>query len=1129
MHETAALDSLVAALNAQRGSLGDAAVDDAIAALRRGAGAKASAAAADEAVRLRQVSILFCDIVDSTAMLQIVAPEEALELVGTALRRFGRLVDAAGGEVLRYTGDGLKAAFGSKFTREDDAARAVEAGLAILEAAHEHASWLRRTHAVAQFAIRVGVNTGDVVLGGGAEADRSAMGHAVHVGARLEQAARPGQLLIGERTWALVRGRFRVEAQPARIVKGVDAPLTSYAVLGALPRAFEVAGRGIEGVVTQMIGRDEQLQALQDAYKKVFEPGATIQGVMVVAQAGVGKSRLLREFERWAGATGQAYSLLKARATRQTLGRPYALLRDLLGAHLQILDGDSMDEAKRKLEAGLLPLFAAAGEEAIAQVQRLGKLIGLDYGSSGGLADTDALMLRNSGCRAAVRMLEHLAAQRPLLLLLDDVHWGDEGSLDFLEHLLQAGARLPLLMIVLARPELLERRPSWAQGLQRIMLEPLAAHDSLRLADELLQRIAQVPEVLRTLVAQRGEGNPFFMEELVKMLIDRGAIELGAGDTGSGGKAAVETRTSEMGPVAGPWQVHTERLQALSVPATLAGVLQARLDQLPAEQRHALQLASVIGQHFWVETLAHVEASADGHLQPLAQRELVYRREASVAALHEYAFKHQILHQVTYETVLARVKRRVHARTAEWLVLHSQKFGKSLLASAAEHYEKAGDLANAVELYAQAVDHMQAIFANDAAIECVSRALGLINEALPNAAPLRWRLLNTRVLVHDRLGRRQEQLRDIEALQELAQTMPAHDIRRAEVAWLRGDLAMRTGDLATAGRELRRSMELGEQAGNEKLALRALNHLSVILVQSWMFHEAESLANAGLQRAQALGDAMTEAQVRVSRGFICNWRSDSGAALQEFLEALRLFRQARNVHGIAMTLRNAGTVYIRLGQVSLARRSLLDAIERFRAQGTRLGECASLGSLAIVEWRGGDFRSALRYALESSSIAKCVHAPAHLTLAEHMTGYASLSLGDFGEAADAFARAEALGREQGFPPVVLDAMCGLAQVAMARNDLEHARQIAEQMLQVAETAGAGGRRNGFAGLTEHLTRLTLYRIWDACGDPRAKPMLIEAHSVLIEAAGRIREPALRQTFLEMEEHRAILALRAKLD
>ena len=1120
MSDDAELNALIAVLNAKRADLGDVAVDQAIAVLRRQADPGDTAGVADS-VRLRQVSILFCDIVDSTAILQALDTEDALGVVGDTLRRLGGVIEATGGRVLRYTGDGLKAAFGVEHTREDDAQRAVEAGLKLLEAARVHAKELQLKLGLAHFAVRVGINTGVAVLGGGVEAANSAMGHAVHVAARLEQAAPPGQLLIGAHTWALVRGRFEVQRRPPLKAKGVDAPLESFIVLRAKQRGFQVAGRGIEGVVTRMIGRGAELRVLQEAFAQTAAPAAGLRRVLVTADAGVGKSRLLHEFAHWAEASGQPHRLLRARATPQTPGQPYGLLRELLGSYLGILDDDIMDESRRKLENALLPLLGddpgKQGDQAEAQVHLLGRLIGLDYGASPYLKGLDARQVRDGGFAAAADALRRIAVPgAPLLLFLDDLHWADDGSLQFLQHLTQVESVMPLLMLALARPALLERQGDsvgiWADGVLRLHLQPLDASNSASLADELLQRLPE-NAALAALMTERAEGNPFFMEELVKMLIDQGAIDT----------------TAEH------WQVNTEKMQSWRVPPTLTGVLQARLDGLPAPERHALQLASVIGQYFWDAALAYIEPQADKHLARLQRRELVHVQEAaqeavnpSAEGVHEYAFRHQILHQVTYDTVVKAVKRHAHARTAEWLKQQATARSKSLLASAAEHYEHAGDLANAVELYAQAGDHMQRTFANDAAIKVTTRALRLLTDEMPEALSLRWRLLSTRNRVYRLLGRHQEQLDDVQALLELAERLPDGDVRRAVAAWYRADLASRTGDPSTQERESRRAIALADFAGAERLSLRALTRLSDALRQQDRVDEAELLGTAGLERTRALGDPLLTAGLLTVLGGIAEAKGNDVACLERNLESARLFREIGHRRGLAMTTGNIGWGYQKLGAWGLARQFLLDALEQSRAIGGRASEGNVLICLSSVAWREGDGEQALRYARASIEILSAVRSRMHLAEAEVVLGQAELRLGRLEDAVATFKRAETIARALGHRPVLLDALSHQAQGASMRNDSEQALLLAERVLAEAD-AGSGDnpdeRVSRFAGSMQHLNRLILHRIWSAAGDPRAEPMLAEAHAMLVAAADRITDPVLREGFLtNLAENREIVEL-----
>ena len=314
----------------------------------------------------------------------------------------------------------------------------MRAGLALLDEGRRQADRVRASHAFDGFDVRVGVHTGDVLLGGGVDAGSSVRGQAVNVAARMEQSAPAGALRISHDTYRHVRGLFTVEAQPPLAVKGLDEPVVTYLVLGARPRAFRVPTRGIEGVETRMIGRDAELDQLRDAFRQVCR-GSALTAVTVVADAGVGKSRLLDEFLNWAESRPERFRLLQGRADPQTAGRPYGLLRDILATWLEIADSDSVDVAKEKIERGIAPLFVAddGQDMALAHAHLLGHLIGLDFSGSrhvSGIVDNVA-QIRDRAFHAAAQLIRRIGAGdgSPVLLVLDDLHWADDGSLEFLK------------------------------------------------------------------------------------------------------------------------------------------------------------------------------------------------------------------------------------------------------------------------------------------------------------------------------------------------------------------------------------------------------------------------------------------------------------------------------------------------------------------------------------------------------------------------------------------------------------------------------------------------------------------------------------------------------------------------
>jgi len=329
--------------------LGDAVVDMAVAPLRAKLAALAAPPAlpAEPAQVLKQVSILFLDVVGSTTLAQRLDPEAISAVMDDALARGTAIVEAHRGKVLQYAGDNILAAFGAEESREDDTERAVHCGLALLELGKLLGAEVASTHGHAGFNVRVGVHTGGVLLGGGVDADGSIRGIAVNIAARMEQTAPAGALRISHDTYAQVRGLFEVNAQEPLVVKGVDTPIQSYLVTRAKPRNFRIGTRGIEGVITKMIGRDAELEQLQAAFKRLFET-RQLAAVTVVADAGIGKSRLLYEFEAWSEARPESFFLFRGRATPQTGAQAFGLLRDILAWRFQIQDDTASRSRDRR-------------------------------------------------------------------------------------------------------------------------------------------------------------------------------------------------------------------------------------------------------------------------------------------------------------------------------------------------------------------------------------------------------------------------------------------------------------------------------------------------------------------------------------------------------------------------------------------------------------------------------------------------------------------------------------------------------------------------------------------------------------------------------------------------------------
>ena len=1084
------LEATIAALEAQRGLLGDTVVDMAVAPLR----AKLAALAIPEPEQaLKQVTILFMDVVGSTSLSQQLDPEDVHAVMNGALSNCTAIVVQHGGKVLQYAGDNLLAVFGADEAREDDAERAVRAGLALLEEGERQGALVLARHGTAGFDVRVGLHTGGVLLAGGVDTEGGVRGLAVNIAARMEQTAPPGALRISHDTYAQVRGVFEVEPQAPIAVKGVDAPVQTYLVLGAKARAFRVTSRGIEGVETRMIGRDAEFEVLQAAFERLFaEPG--LAAVSVVGEAGLGKSRLIYEFSNWAEARPERFLIFQGRATPQTLDQPYGLLRDLLAWRFEIADGDSMAAAKTKLEQGLIPLFAPedGADGAEAHVHLLGFLIGLDYAESRHIKGIreDGKQIRNRAFHAAAELFRRIAAERdmPIVLQLDDLHWADDASLDFLAYLSQVARQVPMLIVGLMRPTLFERRAEWIGTArhERIDLTPLDKTGSRDLVNELLKKLPRIPAALRELVSGGAEGNPFYMEELVKMLIDQGAIETG-------------------GEV---WRLDGGKLLATKVPATLTGVLQARLDGLPAAERRALQEASVIGLVFWDQALAALDATAPDALAALARRELALpHAEAALSGMREYAFKHQLLHQVTYETVLKRARRDLHARAAHWFASLTDARASEFLGVAARHYAEAGDDAQACEYFTRATEQARARHAHGAALDLIGEALGRIERIADADARTRleWRLLDARERTFEIQGKREAQGADLDRLDRLAETLGDQGLQ-AEIAYRRAHRAVRMGDYPAMEAAARRSLVFAEAAGDAVQNLKARRLLALAIGKLGDLDEGGRLMRAGLAEARALGLRAIECNFLNALSILADLGGDLAGALPYIRQTLAIDQELGNRLGEIISRANLAETMMRLGAFDHARAEAQATLSLARTLGDRVFEGVALVYLSEIALLLGEDAPALAHAAAALEIAVETQGREEEMLVLLRLGAAELALGRPQAASASFTRALDLAVAVGHAQQ--DARAGQALVALALGKPEAAVEHLEPVL--AELA-RGGTLQGVSDL--HLIRLTCWQVLDRAQDPRAGWMLDLAYRALQAIAAAIADPDLRDSLL----------------
>ncbi|HEY7473208.1 MAG TPA: adenylate/guanylate cyclase domain-containing protein [Gemmatimonadota bacterium] len=949
------LERAIAAQESLRSTLGDDVVDAAVAALRD----KLAGLAPPQDETRRLVTILFADVSGFTALAETRDAEEVSEAMNQLWRRVDGVILEHGGSIDKHMGDAVMALWGATGAREDDPERAVSAALGIqreiggLELAGR------------PLRVRVGINTGMVLVGRvGSRGETTAVGDAVNVASRLEELAAPGTILVSHDTYRHVRGVFDVREEEPAAVRGRGEPVRVYTVLAAKRQRFRLSTRGVEGIETRMIGRERELNALTEMMRETFDEREP-RVVTVFGEAGLGKTRLMFEFMSAVELQPERVWMFAGRAHQEMPALQYALVRDLFASRFGIQESDSAEVKRSKFGNGM-EIFLGPGEESRMMAHVLGQLIGFDFSTSPYVRPMlgNARQIRDRALRYAAEFMRRVTQKLPAVVLLEDIHWADNGSLDFVDQVTRACAGARLFVLCLARPSLLERRPSWGEGMEhhdRIDLRPLTKRQSRQLVEEILRQSESVPEVLREVVVGSAEGNPFYVEELIKMLIDQGVIQ----------------------PDPERWRIDARRLVEVRVPPTLTGIIQARLDRLSRWERVVLQRASIVGREFWSEAIERMGeepgASVGEALESLRLKELVYRHESSqFEGDAEFTFKHALLRDVTYESVLKRDRVAWHRVVAGWLVERSGEEGDRFAAVIADHFERAGVPGEAAEWYGRAARHEQRAYAHATAIEYYRRAIDFASEAQAISGESgRGRRIEWYRGMAEALGVLARFDDAIDAYEKMRAAAAASGDKVAEArAWNgRGFIEQRKGDYQGLLASAERAEELAAQAGDTPDA-RIERVLALVRMSDGYFRlgaarEQGELATRALELATSLGDAGLREQALSLKllGMAHQVAGRFGEAQGRKEEALAIFRRMGDHQTVGMMLNSLGETLRLKGDYAAARDRYQEALSIARETGHRPEQILCLSNLAGARLGLGEFEEAERLLTEAIDLA----------------------------------------------------------------------------------------------------------------------------------------------------------------
>lgn len=828
----------------------------------------------------RTVTMLFCDVAGSTAAAEQLDPEEWTEVMNGVFEHLILPIYRYEGTVANLMGDAILAFFGAPLAHEDDPERAVKAGLDMIQDIQPYRAQVKRQWGI-DFDVRVGINTGLVVVGAvgsDLQVQYTAMGDAVNTAARMEQTAAPSTVQISEATYRLVNQLFSFEDLGPVDVKGKAEPVGSYRVLGQIERPESI--RGIKGLTSPLVGRDAEMQALTEAFSGLRSGSGRI--ISVMGEAGLGKSRLITELRQALADDPTTASIPwhSGRSLSYETSTPYVPVRRILRS----IVGLAPDAPASAGDFGAITRFceATVTGRVAAVAPYLAWMLGVDLPEDqhDRIAYLDPARLRMEGMRATVEVLEALVAVEPLVLFFEDLHWADEASIDVVTELLRLTERSSLALVLAFRPR--HDEGSWRvhetagrdhpHRYTSIALSPLEYEQTRELVAGLLAMDA-LPDQVRNLILDRSDGNPLFVEEIVRSMMDDGLIVF------------EEDR----------WTGHAD-LVNVTFPETVGALLTARLDRLDEVARVVAQAASVIGRQFYYDELAVLVPEVTGlddSLLELQRRELI--GEVARIPKRSFEFRHALVQEAAYGTILLRHRVQLHAGIADFM----ERLQPGRVEDIADHLVAARQMERALPYLVAAGERAASGYATaiaiarfEAAAELIDdqteidlvqrtfEGLGQVKESLFDIEGAVEAYGHLRRIGEDRdhvpmlvsganklafvrgmfMGDREQGLADVARAEELAREQDDH-IGLAESCVVQCYLNLPTGEFDEVHHYMTEVIRLGESTGHDHAALFGMTHLSNALVLLARFSDGLAQAEKTLARAQEQGNLRFQAEI----------------------------------------------------------------------------------------------------------------------------------------------------------------------------------------------------------------------------------------------------------------------------
>ena len=1010
----------------------------------------------------RLLTLLFADLSGFTGLSSKLDPEEVREVANLCFEHLNKAIIGQGGTIHKYEGDLVMALFGHPVAHEDDPERAIRASFAMFELLPEvNRALSARLLKPTDIGLHVGINSGTVVVGEMGSSEKkeyTVMGDAVNIASRMKDLAGRGEIVVSEPVFRASRYLFEYEPREPVAVKGLDEPVRTFRP--TKEKAKPESKRGIQGLTAPLVGRDLEIGQLKHRAEALAEGkgGASF----ILGDAGLGKSRLLAELKEWLAQEKLPVALLEGRCLSYCENVPYWPFLQILRAVFGITDQDSREVVGDKLLKKSRALFPSSWQDVAPY---LGVLFSIRFPDAldEKVKYLDSKDLKTQILASTRRLFSELSRTEPLLLVIEDYHWIDPASLEFLEYLFESPEPFPILLLALSRVEkekagyqVREKlKAKLREDFLEITLTPLSRTAGTRLIYSLL-KIPGFSEEFKDRILAKAEGNPFYLEEIVRSLIDSGILFYREGN----------------------WLL-TSEVDAFIIPDTVQAVIATRLDKLEKDVREVLQMASVIGRNFPIPVLEHLTSQAGMmltlYLAALEEHEFI--AEAGRKPEREYLFRHPLFQEVAYKGLLKTRRRELHRRIGEVIEALYPGRLEEFTEVLAYQYGQGDDPAKALEWLSRAGRKAKERFANDEAIDCFRQMLPLLRAGGAEAARGLFEALDSLGDLHGLKGEYPLALECYTEMQALAREDRVQSATvRAKVA----DIYHHQGRYPEALKVL----EEAEGALSGATREERLEAANVEITRSRMLHSQGNLdagrdaAEKGLKilAAEGLGTYTPEEDIRITRlrsragnelGLYYLEKDDYERARGYFKENLDLEEKLLNKPGICLGYNNLGLVCKEKGEHEEA----AAFFERSIAVAEEMGNKSNIGkacnNLGLLYYTSGDFDKALAWYEKDLQAVQDIGERYGICVSRSNVGLVLLEKGDYERARTVLTQTLSGSEEIGSKVMIAYNTCLLGRLAIMTGDkLEAERWLLKSEGVALEMGDKGRLIEAYSALSE---------------------------------------------------------------